>query len=498
MMSRILGFVRDLVFARMFGANAATDAFFVAFKIPNFLRRLFAEGAFSVAFVPVLSEYRSQRSQNELKAFVDHMAGSLGLVVLLVTLVGVIAAPVLVMIFAPGFWNESEGKYELTVEMLYLTFPYLFFVTLTAYAGSILNAHNRFSVPAFTPVLLNLSLIGCAIWLAPLMEEPVVGLAWGVLIAGIVQLLFQLPFLKQIKLLPRPRVAFRDPGVARVMRLMIPALFGVSVSQLNLLLDTLIASFLESGSISWLYYSDRLMEFPVGVLGVALGTVILPNLSRKHAQASPEAFTKTLDWALRLNLVLGLPAAVGLFMLAGPMLATLFYSDAFNSHDVQMATLSLMAYTPGLMAIMLIKILAPGFYARQNTKTPVRIGIIAMVVNMALNLLLVFPMAHAGLALATTLSSWLNAYLLYRALIKDGIYQPEPGWPLLILRIVISALAMGLVLWWGTGVISEWLDATMWDRIGRLSSLILVAMLLYFLLFFLLGGRLRHFRSSKS
>jgi putative peptidoglycan lipid II flippase len=240
------------------------------------------------------------------------------------------------------------------------------------------------------------------------------------------------------------------------------------------------------------------MEFPVGVLGVALGTVILPNLSRKHAQASSEAFSTTLDWALRLNLVLGVPAAVGLFMLAGPMLATLFYSDAFNGHDVQMATLSLMAYTPGLMAIMLIKILAPGFYARQNTKTPVRIGIIAMVVNMVLNLLLVFPMAHAGLALATTLSSWLNAYLLYRALIKDGIYQPEPGWPLLILRILISALAMGLILWWGAGVVSEWLDATMWDRIGRLSSLILIAMLLYFLLFFLLGGRTHHFRSTKS
>ncbi|MES9943233.1 MAG: murein biosynthesis integral membrane protein MurJ, partial [Candidatus Thiodiazotropha sp. 6PLUC7] len=257
MLSRILGFVRDLVLARMFGANAATDAFFVAFKIPNFLRRLFAEGAFSVAFVPVLSEYRTQRSQKELKTFIDDMAGTLGLVVLLVSLIGVVAAPILVMIFAPGFWNENEGKYELTVEMLYLTFPYLFFITLTAFAGSIMNAHNRFSVPAFTPVLLNLSLIGCAVWLSPMMDEPVVGLAWGVLIAGIAQFLFQIPFLRQIRLLPRPRIAFKDAGVVRVMRLMIPALFGVSVSQLNLLLDTLIASFLISGSISWLYYSDR-------------------------------------------------------------------------------------------------------------------------------------------------------------------------------------------------------------------------------------------------
>ncbi|MES9862561.1 MAG: murein biosynthesis integral membrane protein MurJ [Candidatus Thiodiazotropha sp. LLP2] len=498
MLSRILGFVRDLVLARMFGANAATDAFFVAFKIPNFLRRLFAEGAFSVAFVPVLSEYRTQRSQKELKTFVDDMAGTLGLVVLLVSLLGVVAAPILVMIFAPGFWNESEGKYELTVEMLYLTFPYLFFITLTAFAGGILNAHNRFSVPAFTPVLLNLSLIGCAVWLSPMMDQSVVGLAWGVLIAGIAQFLFQIPFLSRIRLLPRPRIAFKDPGVSRVMRLMIPALFGVSVSQLNLLLDTLIASFLVSGSISWLYYSDRLMEFPVGVLGVALGTVILPNLSRKHAESSPTEFSRTLDWALRLNLALGIPAAVGLFMLAGPMLATLFYSDAFGSHDVNMATLSLMAYTPGLMAIMLIKILAPGFYARQDTKTPVRIGIIAMAANMALNLLLVFPLAHAGLALATTLSSWLNAYLLYHALIKQGIYRPEPGWPILLLRIGLSALAMGLLLWWGAGAINDWLDATAWDRIGRLTGLIVVAMLLYFLLFILLGGRPGHFRSVKS
>jgi putative peptidoglycan lipid II flippase len=498
LLSRILGFVRDLVFARLFGANAATDAFFVAFKIPNFMRRLFAEGAFSVAFVPVLSEYRTHRSESALKDFVDDMAGTLGLVVFLVSLAGVIAAPVLVMLFAPGFWNEHEGKYELTVEMLYLTFPYLFFITLTAFAGSILNAHNRFSVPAFTPVLLNLSLIGCAVWLSPKMDEPVVGLAWGVLIAGVAQFLFQLPFLKLIRMLPRPRVAFKDPGVVRVIKLMVPALFGVSVSQLNLLLDTLIASFLISGSISWLYYSDRLMEFPVGVLGVALGTVILPNLSRKHAEASPTEYSRTLDWALRLNLMLGIPAAVGLFLLAGPMLATLFYSEAFNRDDVAMATLSLMAYTPGLMAIMLIKILAPGFYARQDTKTPVRIGIIAMLANMGLNLLLVFPLKHAGLALATTLSSWLNAYLLYRALIKQEIYQPESGWGVLAMRITLSALAMGGLLWWGSGVITEWFDVTAWERIVRLAGLIVAAMLLYFLVFFLLGGRPRHFRSIKS
>jgi putative peptidoglycan lipid II flippase len=497
MLSRILGFIRDLVFAHWFGASAATDAFFVAFKIPNFLRRLFAEGSFSVAFVPILTEYRTKRNRVELQRFTDHMAGSLGLVVLLVSLVGVVAAPILVMIFAPGFWNESEGKYELTVEMLTLTFPYLFFITMTAFAGSILNTYNRFWVPAFTPVLLNLALIGCALWLSPMMEQPIVALAWGVLIAGILQFLFQLPFLWRVGLFPRPRVAFKDPGVMRVMRLMVPALFGVSVSQINLLLDTLIASFLISGSISWLYYSDRLMEFPVGVLGVALGTVILPSLSRRHAEDSREAFSHTLDWALRLNILFGLPAAAGLFLLAGPMLATLFYSSAFDQHDVEMATRSLMAYAPGLMAIMLIKVLAPGFYGRQDTKTPVRIGIIAMSVNMLLNIILVFPLAHAGLALATTLSSGLNAYLLYRALRQGDVYTPTHGWTALLIRAFAATFIMAALLWWWGGDISQWLTDSASARVWRLAILIASAILVYFLALFIFGARPRHFRGVK-
>ncbi len=496
MLSRILGFVRDLVLARMFGADAATDAFFVAFKIPNFLRRLFAEGAFSMAFVPVLTEFRTKRSFDELREFVDRMAGTFGLVLLLTTLVGVLAAPVLIMVFAPGFIGEDEGKYQLAVEMLRLTFPYLFFISLTAFAGSILNAHHRFGIPAFTPVLLNLSLIGCALWLSPLMEQPVVALAWGVLIAGAVQFMFQFPFLRQLRLLPRPRVAFRDKGVMKVMRLMIPALFGVSVSQLNLLLDTLIASFLVSGSISWLYYSDRLMEFPVGILGVALATVILPNLSRKHAEKSPEEFSDTLDWALRLMVLLGIPAAVGLLLLAGPLLTTLFYSEAFTDQDVAMATRSLMAYAPGLMAIILIKVLAPGFYAQQDTRTPVKIGIIAMAVNMLLNILLVFPLAHAGLALATSLSSALNAYLLYRGLVASGVYHPKAGWVWLSGRVAAASLVMGGLIILGTGEISTWFEMGGWGRVWSLSLLILSAIASYFALLFISGIRPRHFRSG--
>ncbi len=496
-LSRVLGFVRDLVLAHVFGAGAGTDAFFVAFKIPNFLRRLFAEGAFSVAFVPVLSEYLSQRPFEELKAFVARMAGTLGGVLLLVTLLGVAGAPLLIMLFAPGFVGaEGQDKFALAVEMLRLTFPYLFFISLTAFAGSILNAHNRFGVPAFTPVLLNLSMIGCALWLAPHLAEPVVALAWGVLIAGAAQFAFQLPFLHRLKLLPRPRLALKDEGVRRVGTLMLPALFGVSVGQINLLLDTLIASFLVSGSISWLYYSDRLMEFPLGILGVALGTVILPNLSRNHAESSPEEFSSTLDWALRWVLLLGLPAAVGLLVLAGPMIATLFHSEAFTTDDVTMSARSLMAYSLGLVAFILVKVLAPGFYARQDTKTPVRIAVIAMVSNMVMNIILVFPLAHAGLALATTLSAYLNALLLFRGLRREGVYIPSRGWPALLLRGVIACGLMAALLLWGVGDIDSWLGMGGWERAWRLAAWIVAAGLGYFLGLFGLGIRLRHFRRS--
>ncbi|HHH39022.1 MAG TPA: murein biosynthesis integral membrane protein MurJ [Sedimenticola sp.] len=491
LLSRVLGFVRDLVFAHLFGASAGTDAFFVAFKIPNFMRRLFAEGAFSVAFVPVLSEYKTRRSFAELKRFVDHVAGTLGGVLLLVTLLGVIGAPLLILVFAPGFAG-SGGKMALAVEMLRLTFPYLLFISLTAFAGGILNTHDRFGVPAFTPVLLNLSLIGCALWVSPRLEQPVVALAWGVLLAGVAQLLFQFPFLRRLGLLPRPVFAPRDEGVRRIGRLMLPALFGVSITQLNLLLDTLIASFLVTGSISWLYYSDRLMEFPLGILGVALGTVILPNLSKKHAAESAKGFSHTLDWALRWALLLGLPASVALLVLSGPMISTLFQSQVFLPHDVLMSQLSLMAYSVGLVPFILIKVLAPGFYARQDTRTPVRIGIIAMVANMVMNLILVFPLAHAGLALATSLSATLNAFLLYRGLRRQGVLRPGAGWPALLLRTLVAAAAMGGLLFWGLGEVEEWFFMERWERVWRLLAWILASGGLYFTALWGFGVRLRH------
>ncbi|MCU7959514.1 MAG: murein biosynthesis integral membrane protein MurJ [gamma proteobacterium symbiont of Bathyaustriella thionipta] len=497
LISRILGFIRDVVLAHVFGAGAATDAFFVAFKIPNFLRRLFAEGAFSVAFVPVLSEYQSKRSFAELQLFVSRVSGTLGAILLLVTVAGVLGAPLLATVFAPGFLHDPL-KHQLTVDMLRLTFPYLFFISLTAFAGGILNAHQRFGVPAFTPVLLNLSLIGCALLLSPRMQQPVVALAWGVLIAGIAQFVFQLPFLARMRLLRPPSFKPADEGVRRIGKLMIPALFGVSVTQLNLLLDVLIASFLVSGSISWLYYSDRLMEFPLGVLGVALGTVILPSLSRRHAEQNQRDFSHTLDWALRWVLFFGAPAAVGLLMLASPMIATLFYSDKFTQTDVLFSTRSLMAYSLGLLPFMLIKVLAPAYYARLDTKTPVRIGIMALFANMAFNLILVWPLAHAGLALATTLSASLNAGLLFRGLRKAGIYQPDHSWRFSLTRILLACLLMAACLYWLTPPLQDWLLLSAWQRAIQLGWIILAAAGVYFATLLACGIRLRHFRSGAS
>ncbi len=497
MISRVLGFIRDLVLARVFGADAATDAFFVAFKIPNFLRRLFGEGAFATAFVPVLMEYKEQRSHSELKALVDHVAGTLGLVLLVVSFIGVLAAPLIVSLFALGWvLDGATEKLDLAAQMLRLTFPYLLFISLTAFAGGVLNAHNRFAIPAFTPVLLNLCLIAAALWLAPQMDQPVVALAWAVLIAGVVQFTFQLPFLHQLKLFPAFKPAPRHEGVGRIMKLMLPALFAVSVVQINLLLDTMLASFLQTGSISWLYYSDRLMEFPLGVLGVALATVILPNLSGRHAAADGKAFSQTLDWGLRTTLLLGAPAAVGLAVLAGPILATLFLSERFDMRDVGMARLSLMAYSLGLLAFILIKVLAPGYYGRQDTKTPVKIGLVAMGVNMLFNLALIIPLQHAGLALATSLSAFVNAGLLFRGLRKSDVYHPGREWPGLWLKVLLASAGMAGILLWGMPELEAWATIGVMKRAAWLAMWIAVGASVYFALLAIFGIRLHHFRNT--
>nr|WP_281177202.1 murein biosynthesis integral membrane protein MurJ [Marinobacterium profundum] len=495
LLSRILGLVRDVVVASHFGATGSADAFFVAFKIPNFLRRLFAEGAFSQAFVPVLSEYRTQRTLFDVQLLVARVAGSLGSILICITVLSVVAAPVLTAIFAPGFYMHDRERYELASEMLRITFPYLGLISMTAFAGAILNSYERFAVPAFTPVLLNLCLIGATLLFSEWFERPIFALAWGVLVAGFVQLAFQLPFLWRIRLLPGPVVDFSHPGVKKIMTLMLPALFGVSVAQVNLLLDTVLASFLQAGSVSWLYYSDRLSELPLGVFGIAIATVILPALSRKHAEKSLDQFSHTLDWALRMVLLIGLPAALALVLLAEPLLITLFHYGALTERDVDMASGSLQAYGCGVLAFMLIKVLAPGFFARQDTRTPVRIAVIAMVVNMVLNLILIWPLDHVGLALATTLSAFLNAGLLLRGLLREGVFQWQPGWGLWLLRLGAANLVMVALLLYFTPAVVQWFDWGLMDRVWQMSLLVTLGAGAYAAVLLLSGLRLRHLRA---
>lgn len=490
MISRVFGFIRDMVTAHIFGAGAAFDAFSVAFKIPNFMRRLFAEGSFSQAFVPVLAEYQKQKTHDEVRQFVNAMAGTLGFVLLCVTILGVIFAPLIVRLFAPGFASQGE-RFDLAVSMLRITFPYLMLISLTAFSGAILNTYSRFWVAAFTPVFLNIVMIATAIWLAPHMAVPVVALAWGVFIAGAVQLVFQWPFLRHMRLHPRPIINFRDNGVRKVLKLMVPALFGVSVSQVNLLLDTLFASFLAVGSVSWLYFSDRLMEFPLGVFGVAISTVILPNLSRHHASQSKEDFSQTLDWALRCVLLVGLPSGVVFSMMSGPLLSTLLQYGKFDAYAVTMASKSLTMFAIGIAPFMLIKILASGFYAKQDMRTPVRIGIMAMIANMVFNLILIWPLKHAGIALATSLAAVLNAGCLYYYLRKKGFYIPRAGWQFFAGRLIFANTLLAVWLWFGTGDLQEWMTHHALWRGLHLAGLLSAAVVIYLAGLWVVGIRPR-------
>lgn len=504
MVSRVLGLIRDVVIATIFGAGTGADAFFVAFKIPNFLRRLFAEGAFSQAFVPVLSEYRTQRSVADVRALVNAVSGTLGLTLLLLSVVGVLAAPAIITLFAPGFHQDTE-KLELATSLLRITFPYIFLISMTAFAGAVLNSYGRFAIPAITPVWLNLSLIGSALLMSSWFAEPTMALAWGVVIAGVVQLVFQFPFIRQLGLFPRPVVAWHDPGVRRILKLMVPALFAVSVTQLNLLLDTILASFLPTGSVSWLYYSDRLSELPLGVFGIAIATVILPSLSRKHAGDNREQFAATLDWAVRAVALIGLPASVALVALSDALVATLFQYGALTEFDVVMAAKSLRAYALGLLAFMLVKVLAPGFFARQDMRTPVRIAVIAMVANMGLNLLFLGLIwlgirylqvdwsLHTGLALATSASAFLNAGLLYHGLRKRDVFRIQPGWGRFSLQLLAANAAL-LVFLLGFNVSNEvWFGWDWSQRALRMSGLVVGGIATYVTLLLLAGIRPRDF-----
>ncbi len=488
LLSRIFGFVRDAVIARSFGAGIYTDAFFVAFKIPNLLRRLFAEGAFSQAFVPILAEYKNRRGHDDTKLLIDHVATLLFLALLVVTLLGILAAPAVVYISAPGFVDEPE-KFAVTVTMLRIIFPYILLISLVSLAGGILNTYSRFSIPAFTPVLLNVATIGAALWLAPHLETPAMALAWGVMLGGVLQLLLQIPFLRQLGLMPRFRIELHDEGVWRILKLMGPALFGVSIAQISLLINTIFASFLATGSVSWLYYADRLMEFPTGMLGVALGTILLPSLAKHYADNDPTQYSHLLDWGLRLTLMLALPAAAALAILAVPLISTLFMYGKFSANDVFMTQQALVAYSLGLLGLIMVKILAPGFYARQNIRTPVKIAVITLLATQAMNLMFIWKLQHAGLALSIGLGACLNASLLLWKLRSQGIYQPQPGWRRYFLKIGLALAVMSVALWFGMAGETRWLHGHFTQRIVHLIALVMLGAGSYFGTLWLVGMR---------
>ncbi|EGQ7877776.1 murein biosynthesis integral membrane protein MurJ [Vibrio parahaemolyticus] len=502
LISRVLGLVRDVVVANLMGAGASADVFFFANKIPNFLRRLFAEGAFSQAFVPVLTENHAQGDMDKTRELIARAAGTLGVIVSIVTVLGVLGSGVVTALFGFGWFLDwmhggpAAEKFELASLMLKITFPYLWFITFVALSGAILNTLGKFAVSSFTPVFLNVMIILAAWFISPQMSQPEIGLAIGVFLGGLVQFLFQIPFLIKAGVMVKPKWGWRDPGVVKIRTLMIPALFGVSVSQINLLFDTFIASFLQTGSISWLYYSDRLLEFPLGLFGIAIATVILPALSRKHVDSQSEGFAHTMDWGVRMVTLLGIPAMLGLMALAKPMLMVLFMRGEFSPQDVHQASLSLLAYASGLLNFMLIKVLAPGYYSRQDTKTPVKYGIIAMVTNMVFNAIFAYFYGYVGLAIATALSAFVNMALLYRGLHIAGVYQITKRTVFFIVRLVVAGAAMVAAILWQLEDMSVWLEWSFAHRSGMLGMLIGLGATVYLAVLFLTGVRLKDLKAG--
>ncbi|UDG80840.1 putative lipid II flippase MurJ [Candidatus Hartigia pinicola] len=492
-MSRVFGFIRDSIIARIFGSGMATDAFFIAFKLPNLLRRIFAEGAFSQVVVPILAEYKNQKGDEATQTLIAYISGSLTLVLALISVFGVIFAPWVIYVTAPGFTYNSD-KFILTTELLRITFPYIFLISLASLAGAILNTWNRFLVPAFIPTLLNISMIIFASFAAPYFDPPVISLAWSVIVGGVLQLAYQLPHLKKIGMLVLPRISFHDSRVWYIIKMMGPAIIGVSVSQISLIINTIFASFLQTGSVSWMYYADRLMELPAGVLGVALGTILLPSLAQSFIKGNRTEYYHLMDWGLRLCLLFTLPCAIGLAILAEALTVSLFQYNKFTSYDSVMTQYALISYCIGLTGIILVKILATGFYSCQNTRTPVRIAILTLILTQLMNFAFIGPMKHAGLALSISLAAYFNVSVLYWQLRKEEIFQPLPGWPIFVLKLFIALTIMVLVLFSLLYIIPRWDDGNMTTRLLRLMGVVITGAASYFFTLFSLGFRIKDFK----
>lgn len=492
LLSRITGLARESLKAVAFGAGLQMDAFEAAFRLPNILRRLFAEGAFSQAFVPILAEYQRARGHDATRELVGRVATLLAIVLIGISLFGILAAPWLVYALASGF-SRTPGKVELTAEMIRIMFPYILFVSLVALAGGVLNVHRRFGIPAFTPVLLNLSIIAAAVFLAPHFDPPIVALAWGVAVGGVAQLALQIWPLARLGMLPALRLDWRDQGVRRVLRAMGPAVIGVSAAQISALINTQLAAYLGDGRISWISYADRLMEFPSALLGVALGTVLLPSLAKHHHDANHAQYRELLDWGLRLAFLLALPAALAMAVIAVPLISTLYQYGRFTVNDVWQTRAALLGYSVGLLGLIAVKILAPGFYARQDMRTPVKIAFLAVLFTQTLAVILMFRIGHAGLTLSTSLGACLNATLLYVAMRRAGVYLPLPGWRWFLARIAVALCALGAALWLAAGPDDFWVNARLWAKVWRLLLVMTAGVTAYFAALWLLGFRLADF-----
>ena len=500
LISRVSGLIRDIAFASYLGSSAAADAFFVAFRIPNLFRRIFAEGAFSLAFVPVFSEYHHSRTEQETQDFVNRMLAKLMFALITICVAGVVFSEFLIGLIAPGF-KDDPAKFAMATEALGITFPYLFFISLVAMAAGILNTYDRFAIPAVTPVLLNICLIIAAVVFIPENENPTRLLAIAVCIAGVMQFLLQIPFLKKQAILPVPSFKAaqnkEDDGVRRVFKLMLPAIYGSSVAQLNAIVNTVLASFLVTGSVSWLYYSDRLMEFPLALFVLAISTVILPNLSKQHTDGNEKEYSRLLDWGLRVVLLIVVPAVVGMLVLSGQLMSTLFQYNEFTAHDTLMSAQSLKAYSFGLLGLAVVKVLAPGFYAKQDTKTPVKIGVIAMIVNLVFALILVWPFKHVGLAAAFSISTWANALMLAWVLIRSKLYLPEAGWLGYSIKLLLASVLMGIIVFLGAPDLNTWMNYSLLERVLNISLWIVIGMTSFVILSYAMGLRIKQLVTHK-
>lgn len=497
LLSRFAGLARDVLQAHLFGVSAAMDAFVIAYRIPNYLRRIFAEGSFASAFVPAYSALKDQGDREAVREFLDHVAGALCAVVVVIAGLGMLAAPWVAALFAPGAIDQP-GQIETITAMLRITFPYLVFISLTALAGAVLNSHRRFGLAALTPMLHNLAMIAAMLALAPLFAVPPMALAWGVLIAGGLQLALLWPALGRLGARPRFRLNFRHPAVKKVGTLMLPTLFSSSVAQLNLIVGTVFASLLITGSQTWLYSADRLSELPLGLFGVAIGTVILPHLSSRHAAGDAEGYARTIDWGLRMVILFGIPAGVGLLMLAEPLVSAMFQHGAFTAEDARMTGLALSATAIGVPAFMLTKVLLPAYFSRQDTVTPMRAAVATVFVNVGLIVVITTPLwyfdiagAHAGIALATALAGVVNAALLWTWLHRDRIYRAQPGWTSYLVRVLVAAALMALVLWILRLHLGDFTAMPLWPRIGTMLACVAIGAATYLLALLALGLRPR-------